>query len=61
MSALIDPYDDPIERCSALCSEVCFEMKQDVFAVTESGLEIDVEDTPFKTTVLTDMSTTNTT
>jgi hypothetical protein len=53
MSALIDPYDDPIERCSALCSEVCFELKQDVFAVTVSAQEIDqVEDTPFKTTVL---------
>ena len=34
MSALIDPHDDPIERCSTLCSEVYFELKQDVFAVS---------------------------
>jgi hypothetical protein len=33
MSALIDPYDDPIERCNVLCSEVSFELKQDLFAI----------------------------
>jgi hypothetical protein len=37
MSALIDPYDDPIERCSVLCSEVSFELKQDVFAIEYEG------------------------
>jgi hypothetical protein len=52
MSALIDPCDEPIERCSALCSEVCFELKQDVFAVSETTQPYDqVEDNPFKTTV----------
>ncbi len=52
MSALIDPEDELIERCTALCSEVSFLLKQDVFAPTELHDASDrIEDIPFKTTV----------
>ena len=49
MSELIDPDDDPIERCSALCSEVLFELRRDVFAVKSSNSQ--VQDSTSKTTV----------
>ncbi len=53
MSALIDPEDDPVERCSALCSEVSFLLKNDLFAVELATFNDydQIEDIPFKTTV----------
>jgi hypothetical protein len=53
MSALIDPEEDPVERCSALCSEVSFLLKNDFFAVELTTLHDydQIEDIPFKTTV----------
>jgi hypothetical protein len=51
MSALIDPDDDPIERCSELCLEVSFLLKQDAFAVEYAGLHDQMDDIPFQTTV----------
>ena len=52
MAILIDPDDDPIERCAALCSEVSFELKQDVFTVEFPDAYDQHEDLPFKTTVV---------
>lgn len=52
MSALIDPDDDPVERCSALCSECLFELKQDVFAIDSPESHDQHEDVPFKSTVI---------
>jgi hypothetical protein len=53
MSALINPYryDEPTERCSQLCSEVSFLLKQDFFGVEHGKLHAQVEDIPTKTTV----------
>jgi hypothetical protein len=52
MSALIDPDDDPMERCSVLCSEVLFELKRDLFVVEDTDVHDQDKDTPFKTTVI---------
>jgi hypothetical protein len=52
MSALIDPDDDPIERCAAMCSECLFELKQDVFAIDTPDSHDQDDDVPFKTTVM---------
>jgi hypothetical protein len=59
MSALIDPDDDPIERCSALCSEVSFLLKTDVFAVEPAALQDQcdqIKDSQFETTVVYEFS-----
>ena len=50
MSALINPYNGPTERCSQLCSEVSFLLQQDV-EVEHAKLHAQVEDIPIKTTV----------
>jgi hypothetical protein len=51
MAILIDPDEDPIERSIALCSEVSFELKQDVFTIEFPDSYDQHEDVPFKTTV----------
>ncbi len=52
MAILIDPNEDPIERSLALCSEVSFELKQDVFTIEFPDPYDQPEDVPFKTTVI---------
>ena len=52
MAILIDPDEDPIERSFALCSEVSFEIKQDLFTIEFPDSYDQHEDVPFKTTVI---------
>jgi hypothetical protein len=56
MAILIDPDEDPIERSLALCSEVSFELKQDVFTIEFPDSYDQHEDVPFKTTVISQMN-----
>ena len=51
MSALIDPDDGPIERCVALCSEVRFELKKDVFHIDPPESHDQYDDVPYNATV----------
>ena len=48
MSALIDPDDSPVERCLAMCSEVQYELKKDVFSFDSHDRD---DDSPYSTTV----------
>ncbi len=50
LNELMDPSDDPIERCSMLCSEVLFELRRDVFVVGSDDTD-GSEEKPLKTTV----------